>query len=102
VLTFLFVWRGLKIAQHAPDKFGFLVASGISIMVGIQTFINIGVASGLLPPTGMTLPFISYGGSSLLLMFSATGILLNISKQASYERRLSNEFGIRLHRRVAV
>ncbi len=99
-LLFLFVLRGLKIAREAPDMFGFLLASGISMMIGFQAFINIGVTTALLPTTGMTLPFISYGGSSLLLLFCATGILLNISKQGNYEKRLSNEFGIRLHRRV--
>ncbi|MCE5250747.1 putative lipid II flippase FtsW [bacterium] len=99
-LLLLVVYRGLKIASQAPDMFGFLLASGLSMMVGFQAFINIGVATAVLPTTGMTLPFISYGGSSLLLLFCATGILLNISKQGSYERRLSYEFGIRLHRRV--
>jgi len=100
ILLFILVYRGLKIARQAPDMFGFLLASGISMMIGFQAFINIGVATALLPTTGMTLPFISYGGSSLLLMFCATGILLNISKQGNYEKRLSYEFGIRLHRRV--
>lgn len=99
-LLFLFVLRGLKIAREAPDMFGFLLASGISMMIGFQAFINIGVTTALLPTTGMTLPFISYGGSSLFLLFCATGMLLNISKQGNYEKRLSSEFGIRLHRRV--
>ena len=99
-LLFLFILRGLKIAREAPDMFGFLLASGISMMIGFQAFINIGVTTALLPTTGMTLPFISYGGSSLFLLFCATGILLNISKQGNYEKRLSSEFGIRLHRRV--
>jgi len=100
VLMFMLVYRGLKIARQAPDMFGFYLASGISMMIGFQTFINIGVTTAVLPTTGMTLPFISYGGSSLLLLFCMTGILLNISKQGSYERRLSREFGIRLHRRA--
>lgn len=99
-LTILFVWRGFKIAREAPDMFGFLLASGISFMFGIQVFINIGVATRLLPTTGVTLPFISYGGSSLLLSFITTGILLNISKNTSQERRLSREFGNRIHRRM--
>lgn len=100
VLTLFYVIRGLKIAQQAPDMFGFLLGSGLSVMVGMQVFINIGVASGMLPTTGMTLPFISYGGSSLILTFIATGILLNISKQGRYEKRLSREFGARLTRRT--
>ena len=100
ILLFMLVYRGFAIARQAPDMFGFLLASGISIMIGFQAFINIGVTTALLPTTGMTLPFISYGGSSLLLLFCSIGILLNISKQGSYERRLSQEFGIRLHRRA--
>ncbi|MFC1694447.1 FtsW/RodA/SpoVE family cell cycle protein, partial [Candidatus Latescibacterota bacterium] len=99
-ITLFYVLRGFKIANEAPDIFGFLLASGITAMIAFQVFINIGVTAGLLPTTGMTLPFISYGGSSLLLSFVGTGILLNISKQGNYERRLSKEFGSRLHRRT--
>ncbi|MFC1508223.1 putative lipid II flippase FtsW [Candidatus Omnitrophota bacterium] len=99
-LLFMLVVRGQKIARQAPDMFGFLLASGLSMMIGFQALINIGVATALLPTTGMTLPFISYGGSSLFLLFCASGILLNISKQGNYEKRLSDEFGIRLHRRA--
>ena len=99
ILTLIFVWRGFKIAKEAPDTFGFLLASGLSFMIGIQVFINIGVAIGLLPTTGVTLPFISYGGSSLLLSFVATGILLNISKQGNMEQRLSREYGTRIQKR---
>jgi cell division protein FtsW len=99
ILTLIFVWRGFKIAREAPDTFGFLLASGLTFMIGIQVFINIGVAIGLLPTTGVTLPFISYGGSSLLLSFVATGILLNISKQGNIEQRLSREYGTRIQKR---
>ncbi len=100
LLTLVYVLRGFKIARRAPDMFGFLLASGISMMIGIQVFVNIGVAINLLPTTGMTLPFISYGGSSLVTTFIATGILLNISKQGNFEMRLSREFGARSYRRV--
>jgi cell division protein FtsW len=99
-LTLLFIWRGFKIAREAPDMFGFMLASGITFMFGIQVFINIGVATRLLPTTGVTLPFISYGGSSLLLTFITTGILLNISKHNSMERGISQELGNRIHRRI--
>jgi len=98
-LTLLFVMRGFKIAREAPDMFGFLLASGLSFAFGAQVFVNIGVATGLLPTTGVTLPFISYGGSSLMLSFATTGILLNISKHSNMERTLSREFGNRIHRR---
>jgi cell division protein FtsW len=98
-LTFLFIMRGFKIAREAPDMFGFLLASGLTFAFGVQVFVNIGVAIRLLPTTGITLPFISFGGSSLLLSFVTTGILLNISKHSSMERTLSREFGSRIHRR---
>lgn len=81
LLLFLtFMWRGLKIAIKAPDTFGALLAAGITIMVILQAVINIGVVTGSLPVTGITLPFISYGGSSLTLNLLGIGILLNISR----------------------
>lgn len=98
-LTFLFVVRGIRIARMAPDMFGFLLASGLTMMVGLQVFINIGVAVRLLPTTGMTLPFISYGGTSLVVSFMMVGILLNISKQGNAEMRLSREFTNRSFRK---
>jgi len=81
LLLFLaFMWRGLKIAIKAPDSFAALLAAGITIMVVLQAVINIGVVTGSLPITGITLPFISYGGSSLTLNLLGIGILLNISR----------------------
>lgn len=79
-LFFLFAWRGLKIATSVPDMFGSMLAVGISSMVIIQAMINIGVVTSSIPITGITLPFISYGGTSLVIMLSAVGILLNISR----------------------
>ena len=78
-LYVVFVWRGYKIALEAPDRFGFLVATGITTWVAFQTILNIAVNTGLFPITGITLPFISYGGSSLLALLISTGVLLNIS-----------------------
>lgn len=72
--------RGIQIANRIPDAFATLLAIGIVSMIGIQSFINIGVVSGLLPTTGIALPFLSYGGSSLLLTMISIGILLNISR----------------------
>ncbi|NPV29698.1 MAG: stage V sporulation protein E [Firmicutes bacterium] len=80
LLFFAFMWRGLKIALKAPDTFGALLATGITIMVVLQALINIGVVTGSLPVTGITLPLISFGGSSLTLNLVGIGILLNISQ----------------------
>jgi cell division protein FtsW len=83
VLTFLLllvVYRGLKIAQDAKDQFGKLLATGITTWFGAQTLVNLGAMVGLIPLTGITLPFISYGGSSLVMLMSAFGVLLNVSR----------------------
>ncbi|WP_216830872.1 stage V sporulation protein E [Alkalihalobacterium elongatum] len=83
VVIFLFgilLWRGIRVALGAPDLFGSFLAVGIISMVAIQVMINIGVVTGLMPVTGITLPFLSYGGSSLTLMLVAIGVLLNISR----------------------
>lgn len=82
LLFALLLWRGVKIALGAPDLFGSFLATGIITMISIQVFINISVVTGLIPVTGITLPFLSYGGSSLTLTLMAVGILLNISKHA--------------------
>lgn len=84
VLTLFVVygWRGFVAAMKAPDEFGRLLALGITAMVVGQALINLSVVLGLLPTKGIPLPFISYGGSSLILMLLATGVLLNISQHA--------------------
>jgi cell division protein FtsW len=87
-LITLFVWlafRGLKIAKNAPDDFGKLCSIGITSWIIVQAFINIAAISGIMPLTGVPLPFISYGGTSLVFLMSAMGILMNISKQAKSE-----------------
>jgi cell division protein FtsW len=83
-LFLLFAWRGFRIAINAPDTFGSLMATGLTTMIVFQAAINIGVVSGALPVTGITLPFISYGGSSLLFTLIAVGFLLNISRYSTY------------------
>ena len=82
-LFLLFAWRGFKIAINAPDNFSRLLAAGVTIMITFQAAINIGVVSGALPVTGITLPFISYGGTSLLFTMIGVGLLLNISRYSS-------------------
>ena len=79
-LFFLFGFRGLKICKNAPDDFGKLLAAGIASWILIQAFINISAVTGLIPMTGMPLPFISYGGSALVAVLGGVGILLSISK----------------------
>ncbi|MFA5519595.1 MAG: putative lipid II flippase FtsW [Spirochaetota bacterium] len=75
-----FFYRGVRIAVGAPDDFGKLLALGLSLLIVVQAFMNIGVVTGSLPTTGIPLPFISYGGSSLITCMIASGILLNISR----------------------
>jgi cell division protein FtsW len=77
-----FLWRGLRIAWKVQDPFGQFLAAGITIMIVLQALINISVVIGLLPTKGLPLPFISSGGSSLLMNMMAVGILLNISQHA--------------------
>jgi cell division protein FtsW len=82
-LFVIYGWRGLRAAFSAPDSFGRLLALGITAMVMFQTLINFAVVLGMVPTKGIPLPFVSYGGSSLLVMLLATGVLLNISQQAT-------------------
>lgn len=76
----LFVWRGIKIALNSRDMFGSMIAFGVSAMIGLQVVINIAVVTNAVPSTGMQLPFFSSGGTSLLFMLAATGLVLNISR----------------------
>lgn len=80
------LWRGLGIAASAPDRFGAFLALGITVMVTFQAFFNISVVLGLLPTKGIPLPFVSAGGSSLLINLLAMGILLNVSQHTSGAR----------------
>jgi cell division protein FtsW len=83
VLFLVFFWRGIRTSMRAPDPFGFYLALGITFMVCVQALINMSVVLGLLPTKGIPLPFLSYGGSSFVVMLAAVGILLNVSQQAS-------------------
>ena len=82
ICAFIFyIFRGIKIAVNADTLFGCYLASGIVMIVAIQVIINIAVVTGSIPPTGLPLPFISYGGSSLMMFMGASGVLLSISRK---------------------
>ena len=85
-LFLAFAFIGMRIAVTCKDKFGCLLAAGITAMIVIQAFLNMGVVVGILPTTGLPLPFFSKGGTSISIMMTAVGILLNISR--SCERNL--------------
>jgi cell division protein FtsW len=76
------VWRGLRIALRTPEPFGAYLALGITVLLATQTVVNVGVVTGLLPTKGLPLPFLSFGGSALLVTMTATGVLLNVSQHA--------------------
>ncbi|MGB4943254.1 MAG: putative lipid II flippase FtsW [Candidatus Moraniibacteriota bacterium] len=82
-LFLFFLWRGIRIAVRAPDAFGRLLAVGITAWVVCQAFINIAAITGLIPLTGIPLPFISFGGTSLAVLMAAVGVLLNISRHST-------------------
>ena len=83
LLFAVFIWRGIVIAMKAPDMFGSLMAIGITSLIGLQAIINIAVVTSSMPVTGMALPFFSYGGTSLIILLCAVGVLLNISMQSN-------------------
>lgn len=75
------IYRGIRVVLQAPDRFGMLLGSGIVMMIGIQVLLNVAVVTSSMPPTGITLPFVSYGGNALWMFMGSMGILLNISRQ---------------------
>lgn len=95
ICLLLIIIRAFRVAQKCRDPFGSLIAIGIASLFGVQTFINVGGMSGLIPLTGVPLPFVSYGGSSLLANLLAMGILLNIAsyvkRQEKQQNKLTNE-----------
>ena len=76
------MWRGFAIASKSPDAFGALLASGLTVLIVGQAFVNIGVTIAILPTTGLPLPFVSSGGSSLVVMMAAVGLILSVSQHA--------------------
>lgn len=85
-LFLVFLWQGIQVALKADDDFGRYLAVGITAMISLQAALNLAVVSGLMPTKGLALPFISYGGSGLVVNLAAVGILLNISKHRRTER----------------
>lgn len=84
LLTYVvLIWRGIHIAVNAPDQFGTLLASGVTIMIAVQVLFNVAVVTSSMPPTGVILPFVSYGGNALMLFMGSMGILLNISRHTA-------------------
>ncbi|MEG0766558.1 MAG: putative lipid II flippase FtsW, partial [Clostridia bacterium] len=79
-LFLAFVYAGMRVALNCPDKFGCLLAAGITAMIGVQAFLNMGVVVGLLPTTGLPLPFFSAGGTSVSIFMAAVGLLLSVSR----------------------
>ena len=86
LLMGFFVFRAFRIAKKAPDKFSFILATGLSAWIGIQIVFNIGSMVALIPLTGIPLPFISFGGTSLVAVLTASGILQNISKHGNEKK----------------
>jgi cell division protein FtsW len=78
-------WRGLRVASRAPDTFGAFIALGLTTMISVQALVNISVVTGMLPTKGIPLPFVSAGGSSLLINLLGMGVLLNVSRHAASE-----------------
>ncbi len=81
VLFAALAWRGVTIARNAPDRFSGLVAAGVTVVLVTQALLNIAVVTGSLPATGVPLPFVSYGGSSLLFSLIGVGLLLNVARR---------------------
>jgi len=90
VLFVVLVLKGFQIAGRAREPFGRYLALGIALLIGTQALINAGVATGLLPTKGLTLPLVSYGGSSLLVNLTAVGILLSISRDRKNGRHMGH------------
>lgn len=86
VLFALLIWRGFRIAMRSPDKFGSLLAIGLTFQVGLQTMLNIWVVTNTIPNTGISLPFFSYGGTSLIILLAEMGIVLSVSRTANIEK----------------
>jgi cell division protein FtsW len=86
VLFALYIWMGLRIARRAPDRFGMLLATGLTAMIGVTAFLHMAVTVALVPTTGLPLPFVSFGRSALLVSLLATGVIINVGRQVARRR----------------
>ncbi len=86
ILFALLVWRGFTVAMRSPDKFGSLLSIGLTFQVGLQAMLNIFVVTNTIPNTGISLPFFSYGGTSLLILLAEMGIVLSVSRASNVEK----------------
>ena len=85
ILFALFIFRGFYIAAKSPDKFGMMLAVGLTVQIGLQALLNIAVVTNSIPNTGISLPFFSYGGTALTMQLIEMGVILNISRQSMIE-----------------
>ena len=82
----MLVWRGITVSLKAKDKFGMLLGIGLTVQVGLQVILNIAVVTNTIPNTGISLPFFSYGGSSLMILLAEMGVVLSISRTSTIEK----------------
>lgn len=90
-LFMVLIWRCFTVAMHAPDRYGMLLSGGIGIMIAIQVIMNVAVVTSSMPPTGVALPFISYGGNALWICMGAVGVVLNVSRQTSLAEEINKD-----------
>ncbi len=86
ILFAMLVWRGITVSLKAKDKFGMLLGIGLTVQVGLQVILNIAVVTNTIPNTGISLPFFSYGGTSLLILLAEMGVVLSISRTSTIEK----------------
>lgn len=86
LLFAMLIWRGIVLSMRAKDKFGALLGIGLTVQVGLQVILNIAVVTNTIPNTGISLPFFSYGGTSLMMLLAQMGIILSISRTSSLEK----------------
>jgi cell division protein FtsW len=100
-LFMLLFWRGIRIANNTKDSFAYYLTFGLSMMLAFQALVNFGVVTGLLPTKGLPLPFLSYGGSALLINMAAVGMLLNLSRPVRHVEPESDDLTEVIRRKKA-